>query len=175
MMSLPRPATMWSLPPRPRILSSPSLPASLSGLSVPKSRPPLLGQPGRSFVVKTPPPAPFGLLMVLVPPHRASSSDAGAWGECPCSFLLEVSELVVPAQPTTRRRTAHPIRKANTAMLRPRRTTTPSPPLHASPATSTSKHATHRGPARFSLALILRSAWKGYSRKFACRSLDKST
>src|SRR5215207_10601634 len=128
MTSLPGPATMWSLPPRPRILSSPSLPASLSGLSVPKSRPPLLGQPGRSFVVKTPPPAPFGLLMVLVPSHRPSSLDAGAWGECPCSFLLEVSELVVPAQPTTRRRTAHPIRKVPTTAMRcPRRTTTAHP------------------------------------------------
>src|SRR5215211_2697676 len=108
MTSLPSPPTMWSLPPRPRILSSPSLPASLSGLSVPKSKPPLLGQPGRSLVVKTPPPAPFGLLMVLVPSHRASSLDAVASGECPFSFLLEVSELV-PEQLTTRRRTAPPI------------------------------------------------------------------
>ena len=84
-----------------------------------------MGQPGRSFVLKTPPPAPFGLLMVLVPSHLACS-DAVAWGErpcsvvasvCPCSFLLEVSELV-PEQPTIRRRTKHPIRKVTTTAMR---------------------------------------------------------
>src|SRR5215203_7520093 len=61
--------------------------------------------------------------MVLVPSHRASSLDAVASGELPCSFLLEVSELV-PAQPTTRTRTAHPSRKATTAMRCAWRTTT---------------------------------------------------
>src|SRR5215203_760908 len=64
--------------------------------------------------------------------HRASS-DSVASGErgwsclvvasvCPCCSF-EASELV-PAQPTTRRRTAHPITKAlTTAMRCPRRTT----------------------------------------------------
>src|SRR5829696_5985092 len=110
MTSSPAPPKISSLAPRPRILSSPSRPARLSGLSVPQSRPPL-GQPGKSFVVKCSP----HFSKVRVPWHRASSSDAVASGELPCSsFLLEVSELVVPAQPPTRRRTAHPIRKALT-------------------------------------------------------------
>src|SRR5215211_5928328 len=67
--------------------------------------------------------------------HRASS-DSVASGErgwsclvvasvCPCCSF-EASELV-PAQPTTRRRTTHSIRKATKAMLRPWRTTSPSP------------------------------------------------
>src|SRR5215218_4133036 len=107
MTSSPAPPKISSLAPRPRILSSPSRPARLSGLSVPKSRPPL-GQPGKSFVVKCSP----HFSKVRVPWHRASSSDAVASGERICSFL-EVSELV-PAQPPTRRRTAHPIRKALT-------------------------------------------------------------
>src|SRR5215218_1695326 len=110
--------------PRPRISSSLSLPASLSGLSVPESRPPL-GQPRGSYVVKSTFLVIFqtsdlgaGLtLMVRVHSHRASSSDPLALGELPCSFLLEVSELV-PAQPTTRRSTAHPIRKVPTTTMR---------------------------------------------------------
>src|SRR5215218_6895041 len=115
MTSLPTPPEIPSAAPRPRISSSPSLPSRWSGLSVPKSRPPLLGQPGRSFVTVVP--AYFDL-KVRVPPHRASS-DAVALGECPCSLLvasvcpwpsLGASELV-PAQLTIRRRKAHPIRK----------------------------------------------------------------
>src|SRR5215216_2104490 len=113
MTSSPDPPRRSSRPPRPRITSSPSLPYRKSRLSVPKIRPPL-GQPGRSFVVKraVAPSPPLGSLVVLVPSHRASS-EAVASGELPCSFLLEVSELV-PAQPTARTTTAHPIRKATT-------------------------------------------------------------
>src|SRR5215216_3349339 len=81
--------------------------------------------------------------MLRVPPHRASSSEAVAWGECVCSFC-GASE-PTPAQPTATRRTAHPIRKVPTkAISCPWRTTTPSPSLHVSPATSTSKHDTPR-------------------------------
>src|SRR5215210_2164821 len=145
-------------PPRPRISSSPSLPASLSGFSVPESRPPL-GQPRRSYVVKA---THFSLrtlvltLMVCVPSHRASSSDAVAWGEFPCAFL-EVSERV-PAQPTNTRRTAHPITKVPTTTMRcgwrttvhhlpyawpvrTSRTTTKSDAASASPANPTSAPA----------------------------------
>src|SRR5215213_9441829 len=111
-----------SLAPRPRILSSPSRPARLSGLSVPKSRPPL-GQPGKSFVVKCSP----HFSKVRVPWHRASSSDAVASGELPCSFLLEGSE-GVPAQPTTRRRKAPPIRMVPTTAMRCTWRTTAHPP-----------------------------------------------
>src|SRR5215216_3747810 len=53
--------------------------------------------------------------MVRVPSHRASL-DAVASGERVCSFL-EVSERT-PAQPTPRRRTVHPIRKATTTAMR---------------------------------------------------------
>src|SRR5829696_7823734 len=68
--------------------------------------------------------------MVLVPSHRASS-------------LLE-SCACTPAAPATRS-TAHPITTAPTTAMRCAwRTTTPSPSLHASPATSASKHATRR-------------------------------
>src|SRR5215212_1751950 len=126
MTSLPAPPTIKSGPARPRILSSPSKPFSLSGLSVPESRPPLsLGQPGRSFVVKTTlcfvgPASGHSwivvILMVRVRSHRASSSEAVVLGELPCSFL-EVSERG-PEQPTTRRRKAHPIREALTTDLR---------------------------------------------------------
>src|SRR5829696_401056 len=75
-------------------------------------------------------------LILRVPSHRASSSDAVAWGErpcsvvvasvCPCSFL-EDSELV-PAQPTIRRRTAHPSRKVPTTAMRCTWRTTAHPP-----------------------------------------------
>src|SRR5215213_1884842 len=151
MTSLPAPPTIKSGPARPRISSSPSKPFRLSRLSVPESGPPLFGQPGRSFVVKTTlcfigsdcncswSQVP---LMVRVPSHRASSSESVAWGELPCSFLLEVSERV-PAQPTASRKTSHPIRKATTkAISCPWRATTPSPSSHVLLATSTSKHAT---------------------------------
>src|SRR5215212_988500 len=85
--------------------------------------------------------------MLRVPPHRASSSEAVAWGELPCSSFLELSELV-PEQPTISRRKAHPIRKVPTkAISCPWRTTTPSPSLHVSVATSTSKHDTQRAVA----------------------------
>src|SRR5215217_5508172 len=118
---------MSSEPPRPRSSSSPFSPASSSPLSVPKSRPPF-GQPGRSFVVKR---TGRFTLVFCVPSHRASS-EAVALGELPCSFL-EVSELV-PAQPTTRRIAAHPIRKVpTTAMRRPWRTTTHPPSLGMCP------------------------------------------
>src|SRR5215204_3319192 len=123
MTSLPAPPTIKSGPARPRISSSPSKPFSLSGLSVPESRPPLFGQPGRSFVVKTTL-CFIGsdcscswsqvTLMVRVPSHRASSESV-ALGELPGSFL-EASE-PPPAQPTTRR-TAHPIRKILTTAMR---------------------------------------------------------
>src|SRR5215207_9114612 len=128
MTSLPSPPQNSSSPPSPRILSAPSPPNSLSGPSVPKSRPPL-GQPGRSFVVWTPQPTHPPLRLILrVPSHRASSSDAVAWGELPCSFF-EVSERV-PEQPTPRRRTTHPIRKIPTTAMRcPRRTTIHPPSL----------------------------------------------
>src|SRR5215204_4530407 len=149
MTSLPNPPMRASEPPRPRISSSPSKPSSSSGLSVPKSRPPL-GQPGKSLVTHRPdgPCRSMG----RVSAHRASSEAALAERVCSlvasvCPCCLGLSELV-PEQPTTRRRTAHPIRKVPTkAMLRPWRTTTPSPSLRASPATSASKHATLRSPA----------------------------
>src|SRR5215211_1522490 len=112
MTSLPGPPKTASEPPRPRISSSPFSPASPSGPSVPKSRPPL-GQPGRSLVVKR---AGVLTLIFLVPSHRASSLEAVAWGELPCSFLLEAPELA-PEQPTTRRK-AHPIRKVPTTAMR---------------------------------------------------------
>src|SRR5215204_3895592 len=83
-----------------------------------------------SFVVKRlvgPSERGRGSLVVLVPWHRASS-EAVAWGECPCSFLLELTELV-PAQPTPRR-TTHPIRKVTTKAMRCAwRTTALSPSL----------------------------------------------
>src|SRR5215208_1663357 len=145
MTSLPSPPKISSLAPRPRILSSPSRPARLSFLSVPKSRPPL-GQPGRSFVVKCSP----HFLKVLVPWHRASSSDTVACDELPCSFFLELSELV-PAQPTTRRRTAHPIRKVLiTAMKRPWRTTAHPPSLGMCPLLLAPRSMPHNGPWRIS-------------------------
>src|SRR5215204_3693597 len=133
MASLPTPPTITSLPPRARISSSPSLPCSQSFLSVPKSRPPS-GQPGRSFVIKGPPPeTDTGFLVVIVPSHRASS-------------FLEVSACT-PEAPAIRT-TAHPIRKANTTSMRCAwRTTTPSPSLHASLATNAPKHATQRSLA----------------------------
>src|SRR4028118_2350110 len=123
MTSSPYPWKIESEPPRPRITSSPSPPYKLgragfldrvrSDPSVPKSRPPL-GQPGRSLVVTISPPKSAGL-MVLVPSQRASS-------------LLEACACTLEAPAT--RRTAHPIRKATTkAMLRPWRTTAPSPSL----------------------------------------------
>src|SRR5215204_4411281 len=125
MASRPWPPVRKSLAPRPRTSSAPSSPPSLSGLSVPESMPPL-GQPGRSFVVRTPAPM-VGFLKVRVPSHRASS-EAVAWGECVCSFC-GASE-PTPAQPTPRRSTAHPIREALTKAMRcPRRTTTHPPPL----------------------------------------------
>src|SRR5215208_6322769 len=160
-MSLPGPPPSASLPPRPRISSSPSPPYRLSGPSVPKSRPPL-GQPGTSFVTTD----SLFMILLFVPSHRASSSEAVAWGELPCSFLLEVSERV-PAQPTASRKTAHPIRKATTkAISCPWRATTPSPSSHVSPATSTTKHATQLTLAHLSERLIHRSAWKANSKKF---------
>src|SRR5918994_5937084 len=154
MTSLPAPPKIKSGPARPRISSSPSKPFSLSGLSVPESRPPLLGQSGRSFVVKT---TLYFVgsdcncswsqvtLMVRVPSHRASSSDSVAWGELPCSsFLLEVSEFV-PAQPTIRRRKAHPSRKVpTTAMRRPCETTAPLPFLHLAGAYKSHHHQQRR-------------------------------
>src|SRR5215207_8832081 len=120
MTSLPDPPKISSLPPRPRTSSSPFSPASRSGLSVPKSGPPC-GQPGRSFVVKR---AGRFTLVFRVPSHRASSSDVAS-GERPCSLVdsvwpcsfLEDSERV-PAQPTIRTRTAHPIRKVHTTAMR---------------------------------------------------------
>src|SRR5215210_6618242 len=114
MTSLPSPPMTSSLPPRPRTSSSPFSPAIRSGLSVPKSRPPC-GQPGRSFEVKR---AGRFTLISRVPSHRASS-------------FLEVSACT-PEAPAIRK-TAHPIRKATTAMVRPWRTTTPSPSLSMHP------------------------------------------
>src|SRR5215208_7171575 len=143
MTSSPDPPRRSSRPPRPRITSSPSLPYRKSRLSVPKIRPPL-GQPGRSFVVKraVAPSPPLGSLVVLVPWHRASS-EAVAWGDLPSSFL-EVSELV-PAQPTTRRIAAHPIRKVNHSYEASLANyDAPAFSWHVSSATSTSKHATQR-------------------------------
>src|SRR5215208_2153985 len=129
---------MSSEPPRPRTSSSPFSPASSSPLSVPKSRPPF-GQPGRSFVVKR---TGRFTLVFCVPSHRASS-EAVALGELPCSFL-EVSELV-PAQPTTRRIAAHPIRKVNHSYEASLANyDAPAFSWHVSSATSTSKHATQR-------------------------------
>src|SRR5215212_4155854 len=129
MTSLPGPPKTKSLPPRLRTSSSPFSPASSSVLSVPLSRPPL-GQPGRSFEVKR---AGKFTLIFRVPSHRASSS-------------LEASACTLVASAI--RRTAHPIRKVPTkAISCPWRTTTPSPSLHVSVATSTSKHDTQRAVA----------------------------
>src|SRR5215212_3566591 len=131
---------MSSEPPRPRTSSSPFSPASKSGLLVPKSRPPL-GQPGRSLVVRSP-----GRLTLVfrVPSHR-DSSEGVAWGELPCSFLLAVSELVVPAQPTTRRRKAYPIRRVPTTAMRCTwRTTAPLPSLHLAGAYKSHHHQQRR-------------------------------
>src|SRR5215203_5813164 len=82
--------------------------------------------------------------MLRVPWHRASSEDV-AWGELPCSFLLEVSELV-PEQPTTMRRKAHPTRKVptTTAMRCPCRTTAPLPSLHLAGAHKSYHHQQRR-------------------------------
>src|SRR5829696_7387835 len=113
-----------------------------------------------SFVVKRlvgPSERGRGSLVVLVPWHRASS-EAVAWGELPCSFLLEVSELV-PAQPTARRRTAHPIRKATTkAMLRPWRTTAHPPSLCMCPLLLAPESMPHNEPRCTSKGLIHLSA-----------------
>src|SRR5215208_37502 len=145
MTSLPTPPAMSSLAPMPRISSSPSLPTSFSSLSVPKRRPPLLGQPGRSLVIKSPV-SRRGTLVVRVPSHRASSLDTVAPGELPCSFLLEVSELV-PEQPTASRRKAHPIRKAPTkAISCPWRTTAHPPSLCMHPLLLTSRSMPHNEP-----------------------------
>src|SRR5829696_1948899 len=145
-MSLPGPPSTSSEPPRPRTSSLPFSPASSSGLSVPKSRPPL-GQPGRSFVVKR---AGRFMLIFRVPSHRPSSSDSVALGELPCSFLLEVSELV-PAQPTTRRRTAHPIRKVPTTGMRcPRRITAHPPSLCMGPLLLAPRSMPHQEAWRIS-------------------------
>src|SRR5215204_4795926 len=118
MTSLPNPPMRASLPPRPRISSSPSKPSSSSGLSVPKSSPPL-GQPGTSFVTHRPdgPCRSMG----RVSAHRASSEAALAERVCSlvasvCPCCLGLSELI-PEQPTTMRRTAHPIRKVTTTEL----------------------------------------------------------
>ena len=59
------------------------------------------------------------------------------------------------------RRKAHPISNTpTTAMQRPWRTTTPSPSLHASPATSTSKACHTTNPGASLRRRIHRSAWK---------------
>src|SRR5215204_663292 len=152
--SRPWPPVRKSLPPRPRTSSAPSSPASLSGLSVPSSKPPL-GQPGRSFVVRTP---RVGFLKVRVPSHRASS-DAVAGGERVGSFLVAsvcpwpscgASELV-PAQPTIRRRTAHPIRKVPTTTMRcPWRTATHPPSLCLYSLLLASRSMPHNEPWRIS-------------------------
>src|SRR5215212_3433961 len=134
MTSLPNPPISWSLAPRPRISSSPSKPSSKSGLSVPESRPPL-GQPGTSFVSQPFSYKPFSndgpmyrastfRSMGCVSSHRACSDAALA--ERVCSLLVvSVCPLSscgaserVPAQLTTRRRTAHPIRKGPTTAMR---------------------------------------------------------
>src|SRR5215212_11367553 len=87
--------------------------------------------------------------MLRVPWHRASSEDV-AWGELPCSFLLEVSELV-PAQPTTRRRTAHPIRKVPTTGMRcPRRITAHPPSLCMGPLLLAPRSMPHQEAWRIS-------------------------
>src|SRR5215218_5968329 len=89
--------------------------------------------------------------MVLVPSHRASS-------------LLE-SCACTPAAPATRS-TAHPITTAPTTAMRCAwRTTPPSPSLHASPATSASKHATRRTLAHLYGGLFTQVAWKVNSPK----------
>jgi hypothetical protein len=158
--------------PRPRILSSPFSPEKLSYLSVPESRPPLLGQPGRSFVVKTPS-ARCGFLRVRVPSHRASS-DAVASGErawsavasvCPCP--LGDSERV-PAQPITIRRTAHPIRKAPTRAMRCLwRTTTHPPSLCRCPPLLTPRSMPHDEARRISTEAYSPKCLEGRrSRKF---------
>jgi hypothetical protein len=86
---------------------------------------------------------------------------------------LEVSERT-PAQPTTMRRTAHPTRKApTTAMLRPWRTTTPSPSLHVSPATSTSEHATQRTLAHLYAGLFTQVRGRRFLRTSPLRSSKK--
>src|SRR5215212_3675464 len=114
MTSVPLPPSMESLPPRPCISSSPSLPSRSSDLSVPQSRPPLLGTPGTSLVVMR----PHFFLMVRVPStaseHWASSDAvASVW---PCSSLRACE--CTPAQPPTRRRTAHPNRKVPTTAMK---------------------------------------------------------
>src|SRR5215217_144973 len=87
--------------------------------------------------------------MLRVPPHRASS-DSVALGELPCSFLLEDSERV-PAQPTTRRRAAHPIRQVpTTAISCPWRTTAHPPSLRMHPLLLTSRSMPHNEALRIS-------------------------
>src|SRR5215218_10420092 len=151
MTSLPNPPAMRSEPPRPRTSSTPSSPASLSRSSVPESRPPLLGQPGTSFVIKSAAgaeaPGAEALLaksMVRVPSHRS---------ECVCS--CGASERP-PEQPTTRR-TAHPIKKAPMTALRYPWRTTAHCPLYVSSATSSTEHATQRSSAHlYGGSLVLR-------------------
>src|SRR5215211_4329433 len=88
--------------------------------------------------------------MLRVPPHRASSSEAVAWGELPCSSFLELSELV-PEQPTISRRKAHPIRKVPTkAISCPWRTTAHPPSLRMHPLLLTSRSMPHNEALRIS-------------------------
>src|SRR5215203_5011411 len=97
--------------------------------------------------------------MVLVPSHRASS-------------LLE-SCACTPAAPATRS-TAHPITTAPTTAMRCAwRTTPPSPSLHASPATSASKHATRRTLAHLYGGLFTQVRGRGLLGSSQARSSTK--
>jgi hypothetical protein len=78
-------------------------------------------------------------------------------GELPCPFLVVPER--TPEQPTTRRRRAHPIRKATTtAMLRPWRSTAPSPSLCMCLLLLAPRSMPHDEPWRTSEGLIHRSA-----------------
>src|SRR5215217_9051514 len=151
MTLLPELPMSSSLPPRPRISSSPSLPKRISGPSVPESRPPL-GQPGTSFVTAV----SSSHLMVRVPSHRGSS-DVVASGERPCSFVASLcpcfssceDSALTPDPPITRRRTAHPIRKAPTTAMRcPWRTTAHPPSLCMYPPLLTPHSVPHNEARR---------------------------
>ena len=105
--------------------------------------------------------------MVRVPSRRAASSEA-VLGSASLlllgGFFRAESPHSRPLVEERRIRSGRPPPKLCCVLGEPRR---PPPSLHASPATSTSKHATQRTLAHRSGRLMQRSAWKRRSEKFA--------